>query len=201
VTHHRFSIVFVCTGNICRSPAAQLLTRHLLDKKLNLADARRFTVSSAATDGPTGARMHPLSGAELAPWGLADAVCAFRSRRLDSATVTGADLVLTAERRHRRQVVELRPDLLGKTFCLREMARLLDGAAPPPVTMDPVGRARFLVAAARQRRGASHYVTAADDGIPDPIGLPLGAHRVAVTAIAETVNVFVGLLGEIEPPG
>ena len=42
------SLLFVCTGNICRSPMAEGVFRHLLDRE-GLSD--RFRVDSAGTDG------------------------------------------------------------------------------------------------------------------------------------------------------
>ena len=42
-----FRILIVCTGNICRSPAAEILTRHLLIGRLGGRAASSFRVSSA----------------------------------------------------------------------------------------------------------------------------------------------------------
>jgi len=44
---NEISVLFVCTGNICRSPMAEGVFRHLLDRE-GLSD--RFRVDSAGTD-------------------------------------------------------------------------------------------------------------------------------------------------------
>ncbi|TCR90073.1 low molecular weight protein-tyrosine-phosphatase [Rhizobium sp. BK376] len=44
----RFSILFVCAGNICRSPLAEGIFRHLVE---NAGRADRFEIDSAGTGG------------------------------------------------------------------------------------------------------------------------------------------------------
>jgi low molecular weight protein-tyrosine phosphatase len=193
--HSTYRILFVCTGGICRSPFAEILARHLLRERLGVVNASRFVVASAGTDAVPGATMHPFSRAELARWGLAGVAGGFSARTLDPATVAGADLVLTAERHHRKMVVELQPSALRTTFCLRELSRLVKGVGPRTLPDDPVERARAAVAAARRLRGTTHYVSPEEDAIPDPITLGPTAHHDAAKMIAESLRRFVTLLG------
>ena len=44
----KYSILFVCLGNICRSPAAQAVMQHMVDER-GLSD--RFYIDSAGTGG------------------------------------------------------------------------------------------------------------------------------------------------------
>lgn len=193
--HSTYRILFVCTGGICRSPFAEILARHLLRERLGVVNASRFIIASAGTEAVPGSRMHPYSRAELARWGLAGVASGFSARTLDADTVAGADLVLTAERQHRKLVVELQPSALRTTFCLRELARLLKGVGPRTLPEDPVERARAAVAAARRLRGTSHYVSPEEDAIPDPILHGPTAHHEAAKMIAESLRRFVTLLG------
>ena len=79
---HGFSVLFVCTGNVCRSPVAELVTRRLLADKFGPEDAARFAVSSAGTNAVLGEPMDPLSRAELADVGFeGEEASHFRSRR------------------------------------------------------------------------------------------------------------------------
>lgn len=193
--HSTYRILFVCTGGVCRSPFAEILARHLLRERLGVVNASRFIVASAGIEAVPGATMHPFSRAELARWGLAGIAGRYSARTLDAATVAGADLVLTAERQHRKLVVELQPSALRTTFCLRELARLLKGVGPRTLPDDPVERARAAAAAARRLRGTSRYVSPEEDAIPDPIRLGPTAHHDAAKMIAESLRRLVTLVG------
>ncbi len=173
----RFAILFVCTGNICRSAFAELLARRLLDENLPPADAARITVASAGCDASRGAGVHPLTRAELAAWRVTGpAVDAHVARQVDAGLLAGADLVLTAERHHRAHVVRTYPGALRSTFCLREFHRLLstvDRLEP----VEPVARLRSAVDAAAIRRGSIPPVAPEDDAVPDPFGGTAEVHH------------------------
>ncbi|NWJ74208.1 hypothetical protein HX744_27420 [Pseudonocardia sp. ICBG1122] len=188
---HRFRVLVVCTGNICRSPAAELLMRSLLVGRLGGRAAARVDVSSAGVAAVVGSGMHPLSRAQLAPWGLDTRAEAFRARGLDDRAVAGTDLVLGADVRHRSAVLERYPHLLDRTFALREFARLAVAADTTALPPDPVERGRSLVGLARAARGT---VPRADDTVPDPMGGPESAHRDAVRRIFDAVHTVVAEL-------
>jgi protein-tyrosine phosphatase len=63
----RFHILFVCTGNVCRSPFAEIYTRHLLIGRLGGRGARAYPVASAGVGALHGSGMHPDSRAQLLP--------------------------------------------------------------------------------------------------------------------------------------
>ncbi|NMI00103.1 low molecular weight phosphatase family protein [Pseudonocardia acidicola] len=139
-----FRLLYVCTGNICRSPFAEILTRHLLVGRLGGRAAAEFDVSSAGVRAVVGAQMHPDTRDELTPWGL-DGVIAgrFAARQLRSTMIEEADLVLGANPRHRSAVVERAPVALQTTFGLREFARLAAAVDPGVLPVDdPVERDR-----------------------------------------------------------
>jgi protein-tyrosine phosphatase len=62
--------LYVCTGNICRSPFAEILTRHVLVDRLGGTAAAAFHIASAGVRAVAGAPMHPATREELRPWGL-----------------------------------------------------------------------------------------------------------------------------------
>ena len=111
-----FRVLHVCTGNICRSPMAERLTRGGLEQRLG-ADAARFVVESAGTWGHSGAPMEPYAAATLEGYGLDGSD--FRARALVDQHVADADLVLTATREHRAAAVVLHPRAASRTFTLR----------------------------------------------------------------------------------
>ena len=190
-----FHILHVCTGNIGRSPMAERIMRHHLAACLgNRADA--FRVDSAGTWGHSGSGLEADAGAVLDSMGV-DA-SGFSARELVVDHVADADLVLTATAEHRSTVVGLLPAAIGRTFTLREFARLAVVVAPRLAGLsDPSDRARASVPAALRARGAAPWVAdRADDDVADPIGAPRAfyAARAAEidSACARTVALFAG---------
>ena len=189
----RFGILFVCTGNRCRSPFAEVLARRLLDEKFGPVHAARFDVSSAGTQAVPGASIHPLTRAELVGLGLAGDELFPDSTLLSVDAIRSADLVLTAERAHRSIVVQLAPTALGKTFCLREFARLVASADCDGMPGEPVALARAAVMAARDSRGLIPPVVPSEDDIADPMGLNQAAHHGAARVISSALAQILGV--------
>ncbi|WP_167971779.1 arsenate reductase/protein-tyrosine-phosphatase family protein [Lentzea indica] len=184
-----FRILFVCTGNVCRSPFAELLTRHLLAQRLPSDQITRFVVASAGTQAMTGAAMHSLTRDQLPRWGLARVTGETHiARNLDRIALASADLVLTADREHRAEVVSTYPPLLHSTFCLREFARLLAPVSLRRTGDDPLHRARAAVSTAALRRGCVRWVDKTDDIVPDPYGRSRGAHHQSTDMIADALH-------------
>lgn len=112
------TILTVCTGNICRSPLAEVLLR----QRLEPLDVRVHSAGTHALDG----HGMPEEALELVTQGGADSTIALahRARYLVEPYIADADLVLTMAREHRSTVVKMVPGALRRTFTLREFARL-----------------------------------------------------------------------------
>ena len=187
-----FRLLYVCTGNICRSPFAEIVTRHLLIARLGGRAASAFDVSSAGGQAVVGSGMHRFTRQELAPWGLdRDAADLFTARQLRPAMIAEAHLVLGLSTRHRSVVIDCEPAALSTTFSLREFARLADEVDPLALPAEPVARAHALVEQVRGLRGVSPPRLPDADRIPDPIGRPAEAHREAAALIADAVERIV----------
>ncbi|MDD7917529.1 hypothetical protein [Actinomycetospora callitridis] len=194
----RFRLLFVCTGNICRSPFARFHTRALLEMRLGPRWASWFDVASGGTGAVVGSEMHPLSRAQLGPLATHPDVAAFRARQLPARDVELADLVLTVSRSHRSAVLELEPRALRSTFTVREFARLLgriDPADRAALPVDPRERAHALVAAALAERGQGAPVDSEDDAIPDPIQGAAAEHAESARLLHEAVRPLVDAIG------
>ena len=187
-----FRVLFVCTGNLCRSPYGEVLTRHLLRTALGGVGAEGFDVASAGTQAVVGSPMHPVTRAELAPWGLDGAESeAFVARQLTSSIAEGADLILGATLWHRSAVVSHAPTVLPIAFGIREFARLVEVVDATTLPAAPVERAHALVDAARAQRGMRPPVRPEADRIPDPVGRSEMEHRMAAQLIERAVGSIV----------
>jgi protein-tyrosine phosphatase len=194
----RFRVVFVCTGNICRSPFAEILTRHLLIGRLGGRVAESYDLSSVGVRAVAGARMHPDTREQLVPWGLYERAGRFVARQLTSDVLCDADLVLGATPRHRSAAVEKEPGVLSRSFSLREFARLVTAVNPAELPPLPPDRGPALVELARRQRGMLP-TPPDDDDIPDPMGRLPEAHGVAAGLIREAAQRIVDVLAPAGP--
>jgi protein-tyrosine-phosphatase len=172
-----FRTLLVCTGNVCRSPMAELLVRSWADGRADV------TVSSAGVRALTGEGIDAGSAVALRRYGLDPAQ--HRARQVTPALVAEADLVLTAERAHRDQLIRDAPAGFRRTFTMTEFARLAQPGAGDP---------RQVVAAAAAVRAAAAPV-AEDDDLPDPYGLPAAAAIDVAGRLTELVQVWLDALG------
>lgn len=163
-----FSILTVCSGNICRSPLAEQLLR------VGLAPWPAVSLSSAGTIGLTGQGMPDQAAALSRQFGGDPSVHV--ARELTAQHLTEADLVFAMSREHRRAIAELAPRAIRYTFTIREFARLienvtaedLDEAASMPLG-EVVGRLATLAPLAASQRGAvAPAASPDDDDVVDP---------------------------------
>lgn len=149
----------MCTGNIHRSPlAAFLLQRDLTRRGIEA----HVTSAGLLEDGrPAAEEILELLSAR----GL-DA-SHHRSRRITPELLGAQDLLLGLARDHVREMIMLRPDLMPRTFTLKELVRR--GTAIGPISADEE-LADWLVRAAGNRTPANFLGSSATDDVADPIG-------------------------------
>jgi protein-tyrosine phosphatase len=173
-----FSILTVCTGNICRSPAvARLLTQKL---------GPTVSVSSAGTHALVG---HPIAepmARLLRNSGAEDG--AFAARRLTEKLLKEADLVLTLTRDQRSVAVDVWPPVVRRTFTLREFARLL-GQVDLSVLPDGTPGKRLWTALPQvvATRGLGR-TSAEDDDVIDPYRLSDEVYAASFAQITSAVE-------------
>jgi protein-tyrosine phosphatase len=174
------SVLLVCTGNHCLSPAAEALLRRRLGRR-----SAAFEIWSAGTAAREGAVLHPLTGDALARHGAP--LRSHRPRQLLVDDVLGADLVLCAERRHRVHVARLEPHAADKTFTLAEFGRLA-----PHLKADTLD---VLLAQARALRSTHPALRPADDDVPDPVDGDHWVHEQTVSRLARLTAAIAAVLG------
>lgn len=118
------TVLFVCTGNTCRSPMAQILFREALGDA-----AERFEVLSAGTHADNGDAAARSAVEVMADGGLD--LQSHRSTRLTQALLERADLVLTMTGAHKQFVVETYPEFKPKTFTLKQFVGMQGDVEDP----------------------------------------------------------------------
>jgi protein-tyrosine phosphatase len=178
-----FTILLVCTGNICRSAMAERLGRAFLGEVMG-EHADEIRIVSAGTRAVVDSAMHPDSALVLRGFGAQPGD--FRARQLVDGMATAADLTLTMTRAHRHEVLQGDPRALARTYTLREAADLLDQLGEAPLDgVTLAERARGLVEVMARARSERH--AGANDDVRDPIGQPIGVHDEVGTMIVQTL--------------
>jgi RpiB/LacA/LacB family sugar-phosphate isomerase len=111
------SILFVCTGNICRSPMAEGLFRHAMRGN---GEYRASSAGLGALDGQP-----PSTHAVTACRQLGIDITAQRSRMLTAEAVRGADYIFGMTHSHVDHILLMYPQAAEKTFLLREFDETL----------------------------------------------------------------------------
>lgn len=122
------TILFVCTGNTCRSPLAEAIARHHIDHGLLGSNADVF-VASAGTSATEGAMPTRETLAALADLGIEHSG---RSKRLNEQMIRKADLVFCMTIAHQATARELVADSPAQA----EKVLMLD---PQSDIEDPIG--------------------------------------------------------------
>jgi low molecular weight protein-tyrosine phosphatase len=175
------SILAVCTGNICRSPAVE----HLLASQLGPSVSVRSAGTHALVGHPISEPMAALirqAGVEPKP---------FAARDLSEQMLKEANLILTMTRVQRGLVVELWPAAVRRTFTLREFARLLSWVDPSGLPQGtPAERLRAAIPLAVAERGRKRR-SADEDDVIDPFRLSEAVYVESFAQIRTAVNAVV----------
>jgi protein-tyrosine phosphatase len=171
-----FRIMFVCIGNVCRSPLGERLLASRLPPEA-------FEVASAGVGAMVGSPMTPEAAAHLESYG--GSADGFTARLLIPPIVQQSDLILTATKAIRSRVLEDSPAALRRPFTELEFAALLDVV---PADTDPAALVR-TAAEERSRAALDDY------DIPDPYGRGDEAHLEAAESMKAAVERIVKGLG------
>lgn len=104
------NILFVCTGNTCRSPLAEALFRFKNKDK-------RFQAKSAGIYASDGMPMSHGSKTALSKRGIKES---HQSKQVTEDLLNWADLVLTMTISHKKNLIQMYPNMVDKVFALKE---------------------------------------------------------------------------------
>ncbi|GAV24180.1 protein-tyrosine-phosphatase [Carboxydothermus islandicus] len=107
------NVLFVCTGNTCRSPMAQYLFNKIVAEKGLPHEA--LSVGLFAFDGDPASENAVIAmreeGIDLSP---------HKATRIFAEITQQADLILTMGKGHKEALLQLYPDLENKVYTLKE---------------------------------------------------------------------------------
>ena len=110
------NILFVCTGNTCRSPMAAALLRQLLNERGGKLE--RIRVSSAGLYAHPGAPASPEAVETMRGYGVD--LANHLARELAREELAAADLILTMTNAQKNQILKIYPEVKDRTYVLRE---------------------------------------------------------------------------------
>jgi protein-tyrosine phosphatase len=182
-------VLFVCTGNICRSPTAAALLAARTHGKI-----KGIEVDSAGTlDLDQTSPVEVIAAAAE----LGVDMESHLSHRFTLDDLATADLIIGMAREHVREVVLACPPVWPRTFTLLELVRRGHAVGWRG------GTESLDLWLARIHEGRHHADLLGDsneDDIPDPIGGPLSEYRASAQLIAGLVDELVALAWTTELP-
>lgn len=106
-------VLFVCTGNTCRSPMAEGILKDILGERKTDIEVHSAGIF-AGEDGPISE--HSIEAMKEIGIDISD----YRSKSIDEDRIKKSDIILTMGNSHKRFIEEKYELAIGKTFTLLE---------------------------------------------------------------------------------
>ncbi|HEX5219580.1 MAG TPA: ribose 5-phosphate isomerase B [Verrucomicrobiae bacterium] len=169
------TFLFVCTGNICRSPMAEGLFRHATRGR---TDYRAVSAGLGAADG-----LPPSTYSVQAMKELGVDISRQRSQMLTADLVRQADFILGMTHSHVDTITLLYPQAAEKTFLLREFDETLDPFEKD--ISDPIGGSYEVYLSCRDQieQGIASLLRFIEQGETSVMAKAVAAGKTATVAI------------------
>lgn len=126
-------IMFICTGNICRSAMAHgLLEKKLIDKKMDNIEVYSCGISAAIGDTPTYEAKRVMEEYNVD-------ISKHKATNIRYSNIKEMDLILCATNSHKIAVLDMYPELKGKVFTMKEYVNYSRQYHHPIDIKDPWG--------------------------------------------------------------
>lgn len=112
-------VMFICTGNICRSAMAEAIMKEEVNKMGKEDQIEVYSAGTYAEDGDC-ASMHAIEAMEYYDIDLKG----HRATSLRNSKIRQMDIILCATVEHKQIVLRLYPELKGKVYTMKEYAGL-----------------------------------------------------------------------------
>jgi protein-tyrosine-phosphatase len=125
------TVLFICTGNSCRSVmAAALLKKKLKEKGRNDVEVLSAGIMMLAGSGATEQTKEVLSREGID-------VSRHYSQRVTEMMIRKSDIILVMERMHEDRILQIAPEARNRVFLLKEFAKISDSNLNID---DPIGK-------------------------------------------------------------